>query len=149
MGGELASLPSAPSFLIHAAKDPKSAHLDRVQMVKGWLENGTTRERVPDVVWAGDRVPDDRGLVPPVPDTVDQATALYTNEYGSATLSAVWTDPDFDPSVRAFYYVRVLEVPTPRHSLRDAIGLGIDVAETGQPATIQERVYTSPIHYRP
>jgi hypothetical protein len=153
MGGELRSLASAPSFLIHAAKDVLSAHLDRVQLVKGWIEGGTLRERVYDVAWAGQaegkRNPDARGRVPRVPDTVDRTTAMYTNEHGSATLSAVWTDPDFDPSERAFYYVRVLEVPTPRHSLFDAIALGIDPAETGRALSIQERACSSPIHYRP
>lgn len=89
------------------------------------------------------------GRVPPVPDTVDLETATHSNEYGAATLAAVWTDPDFDPSERAFYYVRVLEVPTPRHSLFDAIALKIDPKATGYPSSIQERAYTSPIHYRP
>jgi hypothetical protein len=153
MGGELRSLTSAPGFLIHAAKDPMSAHLDRVQMVKGWMEGGTPHERVYDVAWAGQatgkRKHDALGGVPGVPDTVDPTTARYTNEHGSTTLSAVWTDPDFDPSQRAFYYVRVLEVPTPRHSLRDAVALGIDPTETGRALSIQERAYTSPIHYRP
>jgi hypothetical protein len=153
MGGELNTLTIPPAFLIHAAKDPKSAHLDRIQMIKGWTSGETTHERVYDVAWSGkrtgERTADDRGRVAPVPDTVDRATALYTNEYGSATLAAVWTDPDFDPAVRSFYYVRVLEIPTPRHSLRDAIALGIDPAETRHPASIQERAYTSPIHYRP
>ena len=149
MGGELAHREAAPAFLIQAAKDPKSAHLDRVQMIKGWIADGATHEQVYDVAWSGDRAPDAAGRVPAVPDTVDLKTARYTNDHGAATLAAVWLDPDFDPNVRAFYYVRVLEVPTPRHSLFDAIALGIDRAETGQPPSIQERAYTSPIHYRP
>jgi hypothetical protein len=149
MGGELAASKRAPRFLIHAAKDAKSAHLDRVQMVKGWLAGGKTHEKVYDVVWAGDRRPGPGGRVPAVPDTVDTGNATYSNEFGASTLAAVWTDPDFDPSQPAFYYVRVLEVPTPRHSLRDAIALQIDPAETGHPTSIQERAYTSPIHYRP
>jgi hypothetical protein len=149
MGGELRALERAPAFLIHAAKDPRSAHLDRVQMVKGWLADGSTVEKVYDVVWSGDRVADASGRVPEVADTVDTATATYSNEHGAATLAAVWQDPAFDPKQRAFYYVRVLEVPTPRHSLFDAVALGIDPSETGQPASIQERAYTSPIHYRP
>jgi hypothetical protein len=149
MGGELTALQAPPSFLIHAAKDPKSAHLDRVQMVKGWLADGATHEKVYDVAWAGDRVAGADGRVPPVPDTVDPETADYTNEHGAPTLAAVWTDPDFDPTLRAFYYVRVLEVPTPRHSLRDAIALQKDPGETGHPNSIQERAYTSPIHYQP
>ncbi len=149
MGGELSSLSSAPSFLIHAAKDPKSAHLDRVQMVKGWLTAEGTLEKVYDVAWAGDRTADPSGSVPAIPNTVDAKTATFTNEHGEPLLSAVWTDPSFDPSQRAFYYVRVLQVPTPRHSLGDALALGIDPAETGHPVSIQERAYTSPIHYRP
>jgi hypothetical protein len=84
-----------------------------------------------------------------VPDTVDPGTATYTNEFGASTLTALWTDPDFDARDEAFYYARVLEIPTPRHSLRDAIALGIDPAETGHPVSIQERAYTSPIWYRP
>ncbi len=139
----------APRFLVHAAKDPKSAHLDRVQMVKGWIDGeGATHERVFDVVWSGERAPDSTGQVPPVPDTVDASTATYTNEHGAPVLSAVWGDPDFDGTRNAFYYVRVLEVPTPRHSVWDAIALGIDPAETEHPISIQERAYTSPIHYR-
>jgi len=149
MGGELTALATAPSFLIHAAMDPKSAPLDRVQMVKGWIEGGETHEHVYDVVWSGDRVPDPDGRVPAVPDTVDLATGVYTNTFGAPTLRALWTDPDFDPAQRAFYYVRVLEIPTPRHSLLDALALQIDPSETGHPSTIQERAYTSPIHYRP
>ncbi len=149
MGGELVALRTAPSFLIHAAMDPKSAPLDRVQLVKGWLGDGVTHEKVHDVVWSGDRVAGADGRVPPVPDTVDPTTATYTHEHGSATLAAVWTDPDFDPEQRAFYYLRVLEVPTPRHSLRDAVALQIDPKQTGRPLSIQERAYTSPIWYTP
>jgi hypothetical protein len=149
MGGELVASTAPPRFVIQAAKDPKSAHLDRVQMVKGWLSGGTTHEKVYDVVWAGERKPEPDGRVPAVPDTVDPETARYTNEFGATTLSALWTDPDFDAQAEAFYYVRVLEIPTPRHSLRDAIALGIDPAETGHPLSIQERAYTSPIWYRP
>ena len=149
MGGELAALSGAPTFLVHAAKDPRSAHLDRVQMVKGWLTPTGTREQVYDIAWAGDRTPGPDGRIPPVPDTVDTTNATWTDEHGVPALATVWTDPEFDPTQRAFYYVRVLEVPTPRHSLRDAIALGIDPAETGHPSSIQERAYTSPIHYRP
>ena len=149
MGGQLSGLRESPSFLIHAAKDPMSAHLDRVQVVKGWAEGGRSFERVHDVVWSGDRRPGADGRVPAVPDTVDVATGAYTNEHGAAQLATVWRDPDFDPALPAFYYVRVLEVPTPRYSLLDALALGIPVEETGHPASIQERAYTSPIHVRP
>lgn len=149
MGGELSGLSDAPSFIISAAKDPKSAHLDRVQMVKGWYDNGKTFERVYDVVWAGDRQADIDGQVPAVANTVDSITGDYSNQYGAATLASVWSDPDFVASQSAFYYVRVLEIPTPRHSTLDAIALQIDPAETGQPLSLQERAYTSPIFYTP
>ncbi|MGI9288375.1 MAG: DUF3604 domain-containing protein [Pseudomonadales bacterium] len=149
MGGELSSLETAPSFFLQAAKDPKSAHLDRIQMVKGWLHEGKTFEKVYDVVWSGDREPDGYGNVPVVPDTVDPATGTYSNEHGAATLTAVWADPDFESTQPAFYYVRVLEIPTPRHSTLDALALGIAADESGHPVSIQERAYTSPIHYRP
>jgi hypothetical protein len=149
MGGVLARSSRAPAFLIEAAKDPKGAHLDRAQVVKGWLEDGGVRERVYDAAWAGtrDRTPD--GFVEAVADTVDPRTGQYSNEHGAATLSALWSDPDFDPDQPGFYYVRVLEIPTPRHSTLDAIALGRDPATTGHPVSIQERAYSSPIHYRP
>ena len=150
MGGELNRLASAPALFIAAAKDPLSAHLDRLQVVKGWLNaDGVTREKVYDVAWAGTRVPDAIGRVPLVPDTVDPETGTYTNEHGAATLEAVWRDPAFDPTEPAFYYVRVLEVPTPRHSTLDAIALGMPMEEVEQPTSIQERAYTSPIFYNP
>ena len=120
-----------------------------MQVVKGWLEGEGTRETVYDVAWSGKRQPDERGRVPAVPDTVDPKTGSYSNEFGAATLTVVWKDPDFDPLAPAFYYVRVLEVPTPRHSLLDALALGVDPETTGQPHSIQERAYTSPIFYRP
>jgi len=149
MGGELTALDTAPSFIIQASKDPVSANLDRVQMIKGWLEGGKSFEKVYDIVWAGDRQAGADGQVPAVVDTVDAATGSYTNEHGASTLAAQWTDPDFDPVQSAFYYVRVLEVPTPRHSTLDAIALQIDPSETDQPVSIQERAYTSPIFYNP
>lgn len=138
-----------PSFLIHVAKDPLGANLDRVQVVKGWLaRDGTPRERVFDVVWSGDREPGEDGRVGPVGNTVDLASGRYTNEIGAAELARVWKDPDFDPDLRAFYYVRVLEIPTPRHSLLDAIALQAEPSPA-QPPTLQERAYTSPIWYTP
>lgn len=152
MGADLTEAPdgTAPSLLIRAAKDPRGANLDRVQVVKGWLDaDGEQRERVYDVAWSGNRRRDRSGRVGPVGDTVDPTTARYENSIGAAQLSAVWTDPDFDPRLRSFYYVRVLEIPTPRHSTYDAVALGIDVAETGMPATIQERAWSSPIWYSP
>ncbi len=139
----------APRFLVHAAKDPKSAHLDRVQMVKGWIDAaGATHEHVHDLVWSGDRVANVSGSVPAVGNTVDTETGTYTNDLGAATLAAVWEDPAFDPSQNAFYYVRVLEIPTPRHSVGDALALGLDPKAIEGPWWIQERAYTSPIWYR-
>ncbi len=152
MGGDLTEAPAgaAPSFLVHAAKDPEGANLDRIQMVKGWLDaEGNQQEKVFDIVWSGDREVGGDGKLPPVGDTVDRSTALYENSIGAAQLATVWTDPEFDPDVLAFYYVRVLEIPTPRHSLYDAVALGVDPAETGQPEVIQERAWASPIWYTP
>jgi Protein of unknown function (DUF3604) len=151
MGGDLkAPAGKAPSFLVMASKDPKSGNLDRVQIVKGWLDaGGKQHEQVYDVAWSGDRKPDPRtGKLPPVGDTVDAATARYTNTVGAAELATVWTDPDFDSAERAFYYARVLEIPTPRWSTIDAVRLGVPVP-TGLPVSIQERAWTSPIWYTP
>ncbi len=152
MGGDLSTAPAgtAPQLLIHASKDPVGANLDRVQVIKGWIDaNNQSQERVYDVAWSGERVRDSEGKVPAVGNTVDLATAQYTNAIGAAQLATVWTDPEFDPNVSAFYYVRVIEIPTPRHSLYDAIALGVDVSVTNYPATIQERAYSSPIWYTP
>lgn len=151
MGSDLkAPAGKAPSFLVMASKDPKSGNLDRVQIVKGWLDgSGKQLEKVYDVAWSGARTPDPKsGKLPPVGDTVNPATAEYTNSIGAAELATVWTDPDFDPSERAFYYVRVLEIPTPRWSTRDAVRLGMPVPK-GLPVSIQERAWTSPIWYAP
>ena len=121
-----------------------------MQIVKGWLESdGTSKEQVYDVVWSDERGIGDDGALRPVGNTVDLATGKYSNDIGDAQLSTVWEDPDFDPSARAFYYVRVLQIPTPRHTLYDAIALGMDPADTKHPATIQERAYSSPIWYTP
>jgi len=152
MGGDLSYAPSgkAPELLIHAARDPLSGNLDRIQVIKGWIDaRGETHEKVYDVAWSGNRKKDKDGKLPAVGNTVDLETGLWTNTIGAAQLATVWTDPDFDPRQSAFYYVRVLEIPTPRHSLLDAIAMGIDFERTGQPATIQERAYSSPIWYTP
>ena len=152
MGGELTSAPEgeAPVLLITAVKDPVEANLDRIQVVKGWLNaDGASEERVYDVAWSDGREPNENGSLPIVGNTVDLTTGNYTNTIGSAQLAAAWTDPDFDPAQSAFYYARVLQIPTPRHTLLDAIALGIDPAATGRPATIQERAYSSPIWYTP
>ena len=151
MGGDLSANgdSAAPTFLVGAAKDPNSAHLDRIQIVKGWLDaGGTQHERVYDVAWSGDRVPGDDGKVPDVGNTVDLATAQYTNSIGTPELSVAWTEPDFDPSERAFYYARVIEIPTPRWSTIDAAALGRPLLDS-LPATLQERAWTSPIWYSP
>ena len=151
MGGDLkrAADGRAPSFLVRAVKDPKDANLDRVQIVKGWLgASGTAEEKVFDIAWSDGRVRDDDGRLTPVGDTVDRKTASYTNSIGAGELAAVWTDPEFDPAARAFYYVRVLQIPTPRNSLYDSVALGKAPPEN-HPAAIQERAYTSPIWYTP
>jgi Protein of unknown function (DUF3604) len=141
--------PSAPSFLIQAVKDPNGANLDRAQVVKGWLAaDGTSREEIFEVVWSGDRLPNAEGELAAVGNTVDVQSGRYTNDIGDSELVQVWTDPDFDASRRAFYYVRVLEIPTPRHSLLDAIALQSDPPNEAPP-TLQERAYTSPIWYTP
>jgi Protein of unknown function (DUF3604) len=152
MGGDLTNAPrgGAPTLLIHAAMDPLSGTLDRVQVVKGWVDDdGEPRERIYEAAWSGARRLDAEGRLPAVGNTVDLATGRYANSIGAAQLRTFWEDPDFDPDQAAFYYVRVLEIPTPRHSLYDALALGIDVSETGQAATIQERAYSSPIWYTP
>ena len=136
---------SSPTFLVGALKDRMEANLDRIQIIKGWLdETGQSQEQVYDVALS-----DGRTDGSPVGNTVDLETGRYDNTIGDAQLTAVWRDPDFDPTRRAFYYARVLQIPTPRYSLFDAIALGIDVEETGRPATIQERTYSSPIWYTP
>ena len=148
MGGDLAQAPKgkAPTFIVHAAKDPKEANLDRVQIIKGWLgADGKTRERIFDVALSDGRTDGSQM----VDNTVDLKTGTYSNHIGAQELVAVWTDPAFDPGLRAFYYARVIQIPTPRHSLFDAIALGIDPKETNHPATIQERAYSSPIWYTP
>ncbi len=150
MGGELdQKADSVPVFLVHAMADPKSGTLDRVQIVKGWVDEvGEAHEQIFDVAWSSpDRILDD-GSLRPVPNTVDLETGTWSNDAGAATLTAEWRDPEFDPTVAAFYYVRVLEVPTPRHSLLDKLALGGDV-DTRRPDTVQERAYSSPIWYRP
>jgi hypothetical protein len=152
MGGQLAPAKhtQAPRFIAVAIKDPNGPNLDRIQVVKGWLdEDGQTQERVYDVVWSGDRVPDpESGELPPVGSTVDVAAATYTNTIGAAQLSTVWEDPDFDRRQSAFYYVRVLEIPRPRWTAYDAAFFGLDLPPE-VPRVIQDRAYTSPIWYQP
>jgi len=138
----------APRFLVWASKDPNSGNLDRIQIIKGWTEDGTSREKIYNVALSDDRVTATDGTAPPVGNTVDVRRASYTNDIGDAELSAVWEDPDFDPSTPAFYYVRVLEIPTPRWTTHDAAMRGTSLPK-GVPASIQERAYTSPIWYQP
>ena len=149
MGGELkaADADRAPTFAVWAIKDAESANLDRIQIVKGWADDGESHEQVYDVVWSGDRVKDPvTGKVPPVGNTVNLETVEYENSIGAVELKGTWTDPDFNAEQNAFYYVRAIEIPTPRWNLFDAKELGIpnppDLKET-----LQERAYTSPIWY--
>jgi hypothetical protein len=151
MGGDLKSAPdgASPSFMVRALRDPDGANLDRVQIVKGWLEaDGSLQENVYDVVWSGDRKPGADGKLPPVGNTVQGAR--YTNSIGSALLMGYWKDSDFDPSERAVYYVRVLEIPTPTWLAHDKAFYG-DTIELPDDAVMvhQERAYTSPIWYTP
>jgi len=150
MGSDLPARESdkAPSFMVYALRDAIGANIDRIQIVKGWQEGKTTKEQVYDVVWSGDRKPAADGKLPPVGNTVDAATASWTNTIGAAELGTVWSDPDFDPKQRAFYYARVIEIPKPRWSTHDAVRFGIPIPE-GAPVSTQDRAYTSLIWYTP
>ena len=151
MGGDLppATDGKAPTFLVAGLKDSLSGNLDRIQIIKGWLDaDGNRRERVYDVAWSGERQPDDNGNLPPVGNTVDVANATWTNTIGTPELITVWQDPEFDPSQRAFYYARVIEIPTPRWTAYEAKRYGITMPSE-VPMITQERAYTSPIWYTP
>ena len=151
MGADLPAMSGAhaPSFIVWAVKDPDDGNLDRIQIIKGWTHNGQIFEKIFDVAWSGNRKPNPAtGRVGPVGTTVDLQNATYTNTIGSSELKAVWTDPEFDPSLHAFYYARVLQIPTPRWTTYDAKKLGVPLPE-GVPATVQERAWTSPIWYAP
>ena len=150
MGGSLDGAEgSAPTFIVAAARDPEGANLDRVQVIKGFLRaDGTTGEAIYEVAWSGDRQPGTDGSLPPVGNTVDMETAEYTNDIGSAEFQAVWTDPDFDPAQPAVYYVRVLEIPTPRWTLYDKVRFGAEMPDE-VPLVHQERGFSSPIWYSP
>jgi len=152
MGGNLPGQTGngAPRFLLSALRDPDGANLDRVQIVKGWIDpSGQTHERVHNVAWSNPetRQPDEHGKLPPVEDTVDLTVPSWSDSAGVPELSTVWVDPDFDPAIDAFYYVRVLEIPTPRWSTYDAHTLGVEPRED-LPKSIQERAWSSPIWYR-
>ena len=150
MGGELNAVDARPpTFIVHAMADPQSGALDRIQIVKGWINpQGEALEKVFDVAWSSDDRLNPDGSLSPVPNTVNLETGAWSNEAGAASLSTAWQDPEFDPAIQAFYYVRVLEVPTPRHSLLDKIALGGEV-DTRRPDVIQERAYSSAIWYQP
>lgn len=150
MGADLRpATTDAPTFMVYALRDPIGANLDRIQIVKGWMDSdGNLFEKVYDVAWSGDREPDADGKLPAVGNTVDLEAANYVNSIGAPELATVWTDPDFDASEHAFYYARIIEIPTPRWVVYDKVRLGADIPEE---ATLigQERAYTSPIWYAP
>jgi hypothetical protein len=150
MGGDLPKRPDGkkPTFTIKATCDPDGAYLDRIQIVKGWRDaNGATHEKVTDVAWSGDRRRDPKtGQVPLVGDTVDLKTATWTNTIGAPVLTAFWQDADFDPAERAFYYVRVIEIPTPRWTAYDCVRFR-ETMDEHVPMKVTNRAYTSPIWY--
>jgi hypothetical protein len=149
MGSDLPASSGAPTFTVHAMKDPDGANLDRIQLIKGWIdEQGQSHEKIVDVAWSGNRKPGADGKLPPVGNTVDLKTARYTNRIGSPELMGSWTDKSFDPRQHALYYVRVLEIPTPRWSTYDAVRAGLPLLE-GVASTVQERAWSSPIWYSP
>jgi hypothetical protein len=152
MGGDLTAAPEgkSPIFLVYALRDPVGANLDRIQIVKGWLdEDGKTQERVYDVAVSDGREIDAEGRCKtPVGNTVDIESANWTNTIGAAELATVWTDPDFDPKQKAFYYARVIEIPTPRWVLYDKVRFGTEIPKEAK-LVHQERAYTSPIWYNP
>jgi hypothetical protein len=151
MGADLPPGPAgqAPTFLVGALKDPLSGNLDRIQIVKGWVDaRGERHEKVHDIAWSDGRTPGADGKLPPVGNTVDVANATWTNTIGDPELITVWTDPDFDPNLRAVYYARVIEIPTPRWTAYDAKRFGIEISDE-VPMWTQERAYTSPIWFTP
>ena len=153
MGGDLiqseGTKDKAPTFLVRATKDPDGANLDRVQIIKGWRDGiGKLQEKVYDVVWSGHRKIDSNGVLPSVGSTVNLSDASYQNTIGSAELSATWSDPDFSETERAVYYVRVLQIPTPRWTVYDAKFYGVDIPQD-PPPVIEERAYSSPVWYTP
>ena len=152
MGGDLTMAPNgkAPTFMVYALRDPIGANLDRIQIIKGWLDSsGETQERIYDVaVSDGRTIGSDGRCRTPVGNTVDLEAANWTNTIGASELAAVWTDPDFDPNEKAFYYARVIEIPTPRWIVYDKVRLGAKIPE-GAEVIGQERAYSSPIWYTP
>ena len=151
MGGDLPSgLSKSPTFMIAASRDPDGAHLDRVQVIKGWQDKqGKVHERIYNVALSDNRQEDAQGNAPAVGSTVDRKTATYSNTIGAPELRSLWVDPDFDPLQRAFYYVRVLEIPTPSWAAFDEVRLGASIPDAKSPKVVQDRAYTSPIWYSP
>jgi hypothetical protein len=149
MGADLPAGEGAPNFLVYAMRDPMGANLDRVQIVKGWLEvDGTPREIVYDVAWSDNRVAGADGKIPAVGNTVELSIPAWTNTIGASELGGVWEDPDFDPAQQAFYYARVIEIPTPRWTAYDAVKFNLSLPDE-VPMIAQERAYSSPIWYNP
>ena len=149
MGGVMPQSDESPTFTVYAEKDPMGANLDRVQIIKGWVDaNGDVHEKIIDVAWAGDRKAGDDGKLSPVGNTVDLKTALYTNDIGASTLFGSWTDPEFDPANGAFYYSRAIEIPTPRWTTYDAVRNNLPLLNEVAPI-IQERAWGSPIWVSP
>jgi len=150
MGGEITNNKTAPELSVYAMKDAIGANLDRIQIIKGWVDrDGQTHEKVFNVAWSGDRTIDEAGNISAVGDSVDRATGRTANTIGAPELHTTWTDPTWKSDEHAFYYVRVLQIPTARHSLYDALALGLDITTTGYPSTLQERAYSSPIWFTP
>lgn len=149
MGSDLGSIGAAPTFTVYAMKDADGANLDRIQIIKGWVDSAArTHEEIINVAWSGDRKPGTDGQLPAVGNSVDLKTAKYTNSIGAATLMGSWTDRNFNPEQHAFYYARVLEIPTPRWSTYDAVKNNLPLLEDVA-STIQERAWSSPIWYKP
>ena len=149
MGSIIDNNTVSPRFLIKALKDVEGANLDRIQVVKGWLDSeGVTHEKIYNVAWSDERVLNTNGKLPSVGNTVDTLTATYQNTIGAVKLATYWSDPDFESEQAAFYYVRVLEIPTPRWTTYDAVALGIPMPGD-VPYSLQERAWSSPIWYQP
>jgi hypothetical protein len=151
MGGNLAAPPSrsaGPTIVVQAARDPNSGNLDRIQIIKLWRQGGRSHEKIYNVAWSSGRRQLANGRLEPVGNTVDAGRATYTNTIGAPELVGSWTDPDFDPSQRAMYYARVIEIPTPRWATYLAVASGITLSEGIKP-WLQERAWTSPVYYTP
>jgi hypothetical protein len=152
MGGNLSKVPAGkpPVFMVHALRDPDGPNLDRIQIIKGWLgKDGKTQERIFDVaVSSGRKIGPDGRCNTSVGSTVDVANATYANSIGAGYLSAYWKDPTFNPAQRAFYYVRVIQIPSPRWTAYDQKRFGIKMADN-VPMTVTDRAYTSPVWYTP